>query len=312
MKLFASAVCLLFLSSFLAVSTFAQKVETEGELFAKISRLTLTKKTDDREKAYQLSKVFLAKFGSKNDEETKKVKEFVATYEMASLGQKIDEGKTAEAFAFGKEILIREPENSFVTANLAYAGYQVFQTKKDKTFSQDSVQFAKQTLKLYEAKKLPKSFEPFTDEAEATALMYYIVGHFSFETNPKESAQNFYKAVQFNSKIKNDSFPYLIIARSYEVEFAAAAKAFDTKYPAGSNQTAEMKADEAKLFKLMDGMQDAYARAIKLGETGNAPTLAEWKQRYAQIYEFNKGSDKGSAEFLANVLNTPMPDPNAP
>lgn len=312
MKLFSSAFCLLFLTSFLTVSVFAQKIETEGDLFAKISSLTKTKKPDDQDKAYQLGKTFLSKFGTKDDEETKKVKEFVEKYQMATLGKKIEEGKTAEAFVFGKDVLTREPENSYVTSNLAYAGYQVFQTKKDRTFAQDSVQYAKQTLQLFEAKKLPKSFEPFTDEADATAIMYYIIGHLSVDSNLPEAAQNFYKAVQFTSRIKNNSYPYYIIAYNYEKEFEKARNAFEAKHGMKTTEDAEMKADNAKLEKLVKKMLDAYARTIKLGETDNPSSVAGWKQRYTEVYSFLNGSDTGSAEFLANVLTTPMPDPMIP
>jgi hypothetical protein len=73
-----------------------------------------------------------------------------------------------------------------------------------------------------------------------------------------------------------------------------------------------MKAEEAKLEKMMSNMQDAYARAVKLGETENSPSAAAWKTRYTEIYTFLKGSATGSDTFLANVLNTPMPDPSAP
>lgn len=312
MKLYSSLICSLVLSSFLAVSAFAQKIETESELFSKISVLTKTKKASDQDKAYELSKTFLSKFGSQNNEETKKVKDFVENYQMATLGKRIEEGKTAEAFAFGKDILTREPENAFVTANLAYAGYQAAQNKKDKTYLKDSVDYAKQTLKIYEAKKLPKSFQPFTDESEATALMYYIVGHLSVDTDMTESAKNFYKAVQYTSKIKNNSYPYYIIATSYYKEYEAAAKAFDAKYGANSAASAERTAEEARLFRLIARMQDAFARAVKLGEAEKAAGVAEWKQQYVQIYTFNTGSDRGLEEFLAKVLETPMPDPNAP
>ena len=312
MKLFAGAAGLTLLVFALAMSVLAQRVETEAELFGKISNLTKTKKAADADKAYVLSKVFLAKFGKNEDEEVKKVREFADNYEKAALRKKIDEDKIAEAFAFGKEILARNAENAFVTANLAYAGYKAALDKKDKTFAADSVQFAKQTLELYAAKKLPKTFEPFTDEAESTALMYYVLGFFSVDSNLKEAAANFYKAVQYTSKIKNTSYPYYIVAFSYEKEFEKAAKEFDAKY-ANATMNAEARAAEAKLEKMMSNMLDAYARAVKLGEAENAPGAVNWKKRYMEIYAFLKeGSTTGSDEFLANVLNTPMPDLNAP
>ena len=307
MKLISSVVCLLFLTAF----AFAQRVETEADLFKKISFLTQTKKSDDQVKAYELSRTFMAKFGKNTSDEVKKVRDFMAKYEMAALGKKIDEGKTAEAFVFGKEILAHDAENSFVTANLAYAGLQAAQSKKDKAFAKDSVAYAKQTLELYEAKKLPLSFEPFLDEAEARALMHYIAGYFSVDSNLPEAAASFFRSVQYQSKIKNNSYPYYIIAFNYEKEYEKAAREFETKY-AAANPSNESRAAEARLEKLLTRMQDAYARAVKLGEAENAPGVPTWKTRYTQIYSFIKGSDAGSAEFLNNVLSTPLPDPNAP
>lgn len=312
MRLFSSAVCILFLTSFLTVAAFAQKVETEGELFAKISKLTQTKKADDEEKAYQLSKTFMSKFGKNNDDEVRKVREFMQRYEVSFVAKKVEEGKTVEAFAFGKEVLALEPDNAHLSMTLAYAGYQALVTKKDKSFGQDSILFAKKTVQLFAENKLPSSFAPFTDRDEATAMMYYLIGNFSFESNLQESALNYYKSLQYTSKVKNNSLPYSIIAFYYEKEYEKAAKEFEAKYANNSTASSgEMQSAEAKLEKLLNNMQDAYARAIKLGESENAPKLTEWKNRYAQLYSFIKGSDAGSAEFLANVLMTPMPDPAA-
>jgi hypothetical protein len=313
MRLFSSAVCILFLTSFFSFAAFAQKVETEGELFAKISKLTQTKKADDEAKAYELSKTFMAKFGKNDSDEAKKVKTFMENYQVSFVSKKIEEGKTAEAFTFGKEILAQEPENAHLSMTLAYAGYQAFVAKKDKSFSQDSVAFAKKTLQLFDEKKLPANFQPFNDQDEATAMMYYVIGNFSVDSNLKDAAQNFYKALQYNTKVKNNSYPYYIIAFNYEKEFEKAAKEFDAKYASSPSTSADaMKKAEARLEKLMNNMQDAYARAIKIGEAENAPKVNDWKKRYEQIYEFIKGDKTGSAEFLANVLTTPLPDPNVP
>jgi hypothetical protein len=311
MRLFSGIACLLFLSSLFTVSVFAQRVETEGELFAKISKLTQTKKADDEAKAYELGKVFLSKFGKNDDDEVKKVKEFMANYEVALVSKKFEEGKPAEAFTFGKEVLTFNPDNAFLTMTLANGGYQAFVAKKDKTFGQDSIAFAKKTVQLFAENKLPKNFYPFADRDEATAMMYYVIGNFSVDSNLNEAASNFYKALQYNSKVKNNSFPYYIIAFNYEKEYEKAAKEYDTKYST-SAANAESRAAEARLERLLNNMQDAYARAIKLGEAENAPKVNEWKQRYAQVYNFVNGSDAGSAEFLANVLSKPMPAPDAP
>jgi hypothetical protein len=312
MRLFSSALCILFLTSFLSVSAFAQKAETESELSARISKLTQTKKADDEAKAYELGKTFMAKFGKNDSDEAKKVREFMGNYEISLVAKKIEEGKTAEAFTFGKEVLARNPDNARLSMTLAYAGYQALVNKKDKSLGKDSIMFAGKTLQLFEEKKLPASFMPFNDQDEATAMMYNVIGTFSVDSNLKDAAQNFYKALQYNTKIKNTSYPYYIIAFNYEKEFEKAAKEFESKYGGNPPANAEARAAEARLEKLMNNMQDAYARAIKLGESENAPKLGDWKKRYEQIYEFIKGSSAGSAEFLANVLTTPLPDTNVP
>jgi len=313
MRLFSSAVCILFLTSFFSFAAFAQKVETEGELFDRISKLTQTKKADDEAKAYELGKTFMAKFGKNDGEQVTKVREFMGNYQVSFASRKVEEGKTAEAFAFGKEVLAQNPDNAHLAMTLAYAGYQAFAAKKDKSFSQDSLMFAKKTIQLFEEKKLPANFQPFNDQDEATAMMYYVIGNFSVDSNLKDAAQNFYKALQYNTKVKNNSYPYYIIAFNYEKEFEKAAKEFDAKYATSTSANADaMKVAEARLEKLMNNMQDAYARAIKIGEAENAPKVGDWKKRYEQIYEFIKGSSAGSAEFLANVLTTPLPDPNVP
>lgn len=310
MKSFSNALCILFLSSFLTVAVAAQKVETESELFSKISTLTQTKKAEDQDKAYQFAKVYMSRFGTGTGDEVKKVRSFMETYESAFVGKKIDEGKTAEAFAFGKEAFAASPDNTHLAMALAYGGYQAFTAKKDKSFGADSIQYAQKALRLMSENKLPASFQPFADRDEATALMYYVIGNFSVDSNLSDAARNFYKAVQFNSRIKNNSYPYYIIAFSYEKEYEKAAKEYEAKFAGGSAST-DSQAAEARLEKLLLNMQDAYARAIKLGEAENAPKVSEWKKRFVQLYSFIKGSEAGSAEFLNGVLMTPLPDPSA-
>lgn len=305
MKRFVLVICIMFLS----VSAFAQKQENEAELFSKISKLTQTKKPEDQEKAYQMGKDYLSKFGKEENDKVKKIKTFVENYQIFALNKRVDEDKTAEAFALGKDILAREPENAYVTMNLAYAGLQAWQKKKDKTFAAETIQFAKQTLQLFDEKKLPKNFDPFTDQADAAGVMYYTIGALSIDSDLKTAAQNFYKAVQFESKVKKTSYPYYIIAYYFEKEYEKAAQDFTAKHGKKATEDAEMKADSAKLEKIIRRMQDAYARAIKMGEAENIPNFAAWKQRYAEVYKFINGSDAGANDFLNNVLNTTLADP---
>ncbi len=323
MKRFLYAVCLLLLTAVLTDSAFAQgsvypsdKTNSQDnkpkdELFGKIAKLTNTKKAEDTEKAYQLGKDFVAKYGKDNDDKSKKIKEFVDQYRLAAFDKKLNESKTAEAFALGKEILAQEPENSYVTMNLAYAGYDALLKTKDKTFGDESVKYARQTLSLFEAGKLPKTFQPFKDQAEVTALMYYVIGSFLLDANLKEAAQNFYKAIQYEAQFKKNSYPYYVISFHYEKEYEKAAAAYQTKHGSKTTEDSEMKADQTKLEKLIDRMLDAYARAIKFGEAEKSPDSASWKKRFTDIYKFRHQNETGMSEYLEKVSNTQLPDPNS-
>lgn len=313
MKFFARAVCFAFLTLCLTASIFAQQnKESKDESYGKIAKLTQSKKDEDRDKAYQLSKDFLVRFGAEEkDEKVVKIKAFAENYRSSAFNKKLDEVKTAEAFALGKEILQTEPDNIYVTMNLAYAGFDAQQKKKDNSFGAESVEYAKKTLSLIDAGKLPKSFQPFKDQAEATAFMYYVVGNFSLDSDYKTSAQNFYKAVGYDSKIKSDSFPYSVIASYYEKEYAKQSADLKARYDAKTIGDDELKGAQDKLDKLLGNMIDAYARAIKLGEAEKNASLPKWKERFAEVYKFLKKSDAGLNEYLANQPNTALPDPTA-
>ena len=311
MKKFAWAVNLLMLILVLTFSTVAQDNKPKDELFGKIAKLTQSKKPEDSEKAYQLSKDFVAKYGKDNDDKAKKIKDFVEKYRLAAFDKKLDEGKTAEGFALGKEILAQEPENSYVTMNLAYGGYDALIKNKDKSFGDESIKYARQTLSLFDAGKLPKTFQPFKDQAEATALMYYVMGNFAVDTNLKEAAHNFYKSIQYEAQFKKNSYPYYIAAFYYEQEYQKAATEYQTKYGNVTKETDEMKAAQSKLEKLLDRMLDAYARTIKMGEVEKNSSIDAWKQRFADIYKFRHQSETGMSEYLEKTPNTPLPDPSS-
>lgn len=310
MKKFIAAGSALVLVFCLTVSAFAQDGKAESELFGKIVKLTQTKKPEDQEKAYNLSKDFLAKYGTGTDDQVKKIKGFVEKYKVAAFMKKLEEVKTAEAFALGKEILAQQPENTFVIINLAYGGYDALDKKKDKSFAADSINYAKQALMLLEAGKLPDSFAPFKDQAEAAALMYYVIGSFTTDSDAREAAKSFYKSLQYESQIKNTSYPYYAIAYGYEKAYEKLADDYQAKINSKSADS-ELMAAQKKLEKAVALMLDAYARAVKVAETDNNSGKEAWKQRYMEIYKYANHSDAGSAEYLNSVMNKPLPDPNS-
>ncbi|HMS40667.1 MAG TPA: hypothetical protein PKE69_10600 [Pyrinomonadaceae bacterium] len=310
MKRFIFTLCLLVSFALLSLSAVAQKVETEGELFQKISKLTQTKKADDQEKAYKLSKTYLERFGKDDSENAKKIKAFVENHEIAKLGKLIDDGKTGEAFAFGKEILATNPENVVVTMELALAGLQASEKKKDKSFGKDSIDYAKTTLRLFGENKAPKTFAPLADQNEATAMMYYIVGVFSADDNLPEAANNFYKSLQYESKIKISSLPYIYIALHYHKIYQNLADEFEKKYANKPTSDKEANAANERLGKLLNLMMDAYARAAKIGEAQKMEEAANWKGIFTQIYKGVNQSEAGMNEYYDKILSQPLPDPS--
>jgi len=301
---------LLILAMSLAISAFAQNNPKKNEEFGKIVKLTQTKKPAEQDKAYKMAKDFLAQYGKEeNDEQVKKIKDFVDKYTLATFNKRLDELKIAEAFALGREILAQEPDNTYVVINMAFGGLDLFQKKKDASFGADATNYAKQALSMMEAGKMPKSFEPLKDQAEATAVMHYIIGSFALDKDPQEAARNFYKALQYESSIKNSSFPYYALAVNYEKAYENLAKSYQAKVVNKAPES-ELLADQEKLEKLIDRMLDSYARALKFAATDNDTVKDAWMQRFTQIYTHKNQSNKGLNEYLNSVWNTPLPDPS--
>lgn len=293
-------------------STLAQESnQAEIDDLNKISKLTKSKKDEDHDKAYELAKEFLKKYDKgKEDENIKKIKGFIENYRMASFNKKLDDGKTAEAFAMGKQMLTEMPDDPYITMSLAYGGFDAFVNRKDKTFAADSIAYARQTLKSFEAGKYPKTYAPLKDQTEATALMYYAIGTLEVEANSDDAAVNFYKAVQYDSQFKSKAYAYEVIIYFYEQKYNALAEDFRKNHANKMTEDDAMKAAEAKLDKVLNNMLDAYARGIKVAAAAKDPVADQWKKRFAEVYQFVKKSDAGAGDYLANQPNQPFPNPS--
>jgi hypothetical protein len=193
--------------------------------------------------------------------------------------------------------------------NLAYGAYEAMLKKQDKSFAAEGIDFAKQTLSLFEAGKLPTIYEPFKTQADATGVMYYVIGNLSLDTDLKQTAGSLFKSFQYESQIKNNAHSYYLVAFYYEKEYEKAAKDFSAKHGAKTTEDNAMIADMDKLNAIVDKMMDAYARAIHFATDKDANKDA-WQTRLTQVYQYRKQSDKGLAEFLANITATPMIDPS--
>ncbi|HRH41873.1 MAG TPA: hypothetical protein PKY82_09535 [Pyrinomonadaceae bacterium] len=305
-KFFRIAILAFLLVSFVP-SAIAQKQKSKDDYLKEISALFKTKKPEDLEKAYFLGKEYLVKFGNEKDENTNKVKDFVKKNRENQFFIYLEQQKFSEAFSEGKEILDENPENVFVSMNLAFGGYNALATKNDKSFTDQSINYAKQTISLLEKGTTPSSFSPASSKDDAISWMYYIIGNFTKDTNYKESVANFYKSTQFEGKIKSTSMPYFAIAVYFEDVYEKIANEYNSK-----NKTmteAQRTTELEKVNKVMDQMMDAYARAIKFGEAENNPQKDEWKKRLTEVYKFRKKTDAGLNEYITLVNTKPLADP---
>lgn len=291
MKKIFSTVLLVLLTVALANSIFAQKQKSKDELFKEIVTLSNTKKPEDTEKAYQLSKEYLSRFPKEKDAE--KIRPFVKNYRLFIFGNALADKKFTDFFTLGKEILNEEPENVSVTLNLAYGGYMAA-LNKENNYAEDSAKYAQTTLQLMEKGIFPKEYAPFTSKDEALGWMNFINGFFTLDKDGKASASSVYKSTLYETPIKNSSQPYIIIANYYEAVYEKMVKD---------------KADAGAVSKIVDQLLDAYARAYTVGIAEKNPEAANWKTRLSQVYKFTKGTDAGLDSYIKYVVSTPFKDP---
>jgi hypothetical protein len=303
-KIFSTVVLLILTVS--ATTVFAQKQKSKDELLKEIATLSNSQKTEDKEKAYQLGKEFLTRFPKEKD--AAKVRPFVKNFQKYTFLKASEDGRFADHFAIGKEILTEEPENVEIALNLGYAGYDALLKKQDKSFGDDAVKYAQLTLQLMEKGFFPSTFAPFTAKDDALAWMHYIIGYFSMEKDIKQSAASFYKSTLYETAIKKTSQPYYAIALYYEDKYEKMAKELNAK--AKTLTDAEFKAETEKVGVVIEQMMDAYARAYKIAVEEKNPAKDSWKNRLAQVYKFHKKTDAGFDSYLTYIVTTPFKDPS--
>ncbi len=311
MKKMLSVAGLFILAALFVTPVLAQKQKSKDELFKEIVSLSNTKKPEDLEKAYQLSKEFLERFPKETNENSQKMRKFVKVYRENSFYKAYDEKKFADAFVIGKQILAEEPDNTAISMNLGYAGYDAILKNNDRSFGEDSIKYARLTLQLLESGKLPASFVPFSNKDETFAWMYYVIGFFSIDKDNKEAAVNFYKSTQYETAIKKTSQPYYIIAYYYEKLYEKMSAELNAKINAKTIDEAQINAEREKINGVLDQMTDAYARAYKFGEVEKNPNAADWKKRLSEVYLFQKKPEATINAYIDYTVTMPLKDPGA-
>jgi hypothetical protein len=310
MKPFALFAVIFALALTAPYSVLGQKKKSKEDQYKDIVKLAQSQKPADKEKAYKQAEEFLTEFGAmKDDEQVGRILSFANRFRLLVFNQLLDRNKNAEAFAIGEKILDSDPENVYVKMNLAFAGFQILLNNRDRSYSRDAMDFAKESIAALEGGAELPTYLPFKDKDDVLANMYYIIGTFQLEPNIKEAASNLFKATTFESPVKGKSFPYYAIAEYYEAENERRIKAFQTRHASRQATDAEFQVEQEARLDLYDRMMDAYARAIKASEIEKVAPQPNWKERLAVIYKVRKGNETGIDGFIANVFSSPMRNP---
>lgn len=278
--------------------------------------------------AYEAGKEYMQKYSADSDEYMAAVKKFVVNYDRAKLdfdyNQALSKKNYADAFRLGREILSANPERVDVKQNLGWMGYLATVDKNDAHVS-EATNYARQAAQDIENGRQPKgtdatgaevvSWAPFTNREDALGGLYFALGSFATKANrPEEATQHFYKAAQLNGFTKKEPNTYANLAGAYELseykKYADEYRAMTTADAAAAEKP-EAKALLAKLDNVTDRIVDAYARAISLATDAKyAAQKAVWMKKLTALYKFrHNDSEAGLNEYIAGILNRPMPPP---
>ncbi len=254
----------------------------------------------------------MAKYGKDTDDNTVKIKKYFQDYRLGEFDQAVNELRMSDALGLGKEILAENPNEFYVKMKLAAGGYDMLVKKQDKTYAADSIGYASQTLAEFDKGNFPKDFAPYQNKDEATAVMHFTIAKLSADSDPKLSAAEFYKSLQYDSEVKKSGVSYASIAQYFEQLYQKAAGEYQTKFGAATAETPELLASQQMLAKYLDRLLNAHARAVSTARINDPKSvnLPVWQNRLNEVYKFRYQKTDGLEEFIQKTVAVPISDPN--
>jgi hypothetical protein len=301
------------------VQDAACSTEAKEALYASF----LKNRTDAQDKAYEDAKKYLACPTTEVTEAQQKIidylKKFVTKYDevmqkVAYRTKLYNEQKYPEAYAAGKEILAKEPENLKVLVDLGANGYLVAPLKNP-TLTTDALAYAQKALQLLDAGKTLEDWQPLASKDVAVAYLNYTIGTLTLEKDPSNALKNLIKAAQFETPLKKSPYTYAYIAGAYETgPYAKLSEAYKACC-SGKDETPESKLALANINQIIDRMIDGYARAVALAATD--PKFAQpktaWNESLTTWYKYrNADKTDGMNELVAGILSKPLPPEPTP
>jgi len=280
-------------------------------------------RTTDQAKAYDSAKKYLACPAGEVTEAQQKIidylKKWVTAYEEGSQKVQLpdllyNKKKYPEAYALGKQILAKEPENLKVLVDLGANGYLIA-SLKNADLSTAALEYARKALQLLDAGKTVDDWTPLSGKDTAIAYLNFTIGTLTLEKEPENALKNLIKSAQFETPLKKSPFTYAYIAGAYETgSYAKQSGEYKTLY-GGKDETPESKLALANINQIVDRMIDGYARAVALAGSDQAFAQQKpaWQESLSTWYKYrHNASDAGMNEFVASVLSKPLPPEPTP
>ena len=279
---------------------------------------------DDQAKAFELAKKYLAcPAAAEVTPEQQKIidylKKWSVQYEegMKKITFKkllYTDKKYPEAYALGREMLAKEPDNLYVLVHLGVNGY-VLTSLKNPQLNTESVDAARKALQALEGGKAFEEWDPLAGKDAALAYLNFTIGTQTLEADPANALKNLIKAAQYETPLKKSPYTYAYIAGAYETgPYAKQSEEYKRVY-GGKDETPESKLALANINQLVDRMIDGYARAVSLA--GNTADFAKqkpvWVESLTTWYKYlHNGSQEGMDQLIATITSKPLPPEPTP
>lgn len=340
-------------------ATFAQDpcADADGQtaLYGKFTELYPKPDLESRKAAIEAAKQFVEKYGTcegvkeqneyfkgaipKLEEAVKKIEESRAMGELfkrfdAAVGKDPASSKPDEAYAAGKEIVAKQPENINVIVALGMIGASQSTAANNYKYSGDGLQYANLALSKVKSgakftKKNPKGEEvagvfwtEMTRPDLVNELTYAVAYLTYFGKKDKQAALPLYYELS-QGAFKDDPRIYGTIGDYYLEQRKPIAEQIRVKIAeqsaAGTTEERKLALEEEikKLVALFNGYNerilDAYGRAYKV--TKDTPANKAYRDNLykimQEVYKARFEKEAGLNEYISATVSKPFPNPTS-
>lgn len=283
---------------------------------------------------------YLKKKGPELDELIKKVKlDWEAIARADRFNKAVPTGNAAEIYASGEDVLKYNPDQIDVILVLATVGLDEAADKKNDTFNNKAIDYAKLAIKKIDESAKSDKYGAFgyvyNTKENAIGWMNYTIGYIEFYRQKKEeSGLNYlYKSTQVNSDTKNRAFIYAAIGDTFVGPADKLRQEIIEILKKEEKETFESKSKLALSKGYADRAIEAYAKAYEIEKANMAKETDAAKKAASQkymdglftslkvLYKFRYDTvEKPLAEtelvqqlnsHIASVANKPLTSPTA-